>query len=746
MKMSRVTNGSDEMSNFKDGQDPMRENFGGGAARGYRLSVFQILWNRRRIVSIMTVGCVLAFGAFALSRPKIYTRSCSISVEPVFAKPVGDNLTLESFLNTQAELISSSTLIHTIALNILIERQAKGLIALPGFNLGHDDAGVGHDLGLIRDGISAVPSRTADIITIQFNSPHSDEAAHILSAVAKAFTQFTSTEHRKPKTESFEAVIADHDKWEKEVHAHRAKLAGLESEITLLQMQEGVGNVDAQALTAMADELATARVRAVDAEREFERIAKSVIADADKLDTLLTTKKLNGVIIVPGHDEAQIKSELYAVRQRLKELKERYLPNHPAVVGATAKVDEIVATYVLYLQREWIDADQRAKLLEVDFNEQKKRSTAAARGIREQLGVQKLLFKEEQEKLDERKKFASLLEGRIKEASALDEQSAVNIHLLSEPDPKGRPDKVRPNIKLILLEGLLVGLVLGITLAFVDQRVRSVNEVMAATHLPVLGVIPHMPRSGSRQTHGRKVHLDPINDVSEAFRAVGTAVHFGPASRTVLVTSAEPSEGKSTLAANLGIAMAEAGYRVLLLDADLRDPTQHLIFSTPNELGVSSVIAGRSAIDRASQPTGIRNLDLMPCGPVPLNPSEAINNQMFADLLEELGSRYDYVIVDSPPVMAVTDARILGAMCDVTLLVVRADRTHRRSATDARDGLRGFGAHLLGIVINDGPRSRRRYGYYGAHPKRRVPVSSVEVLERPSGSSGTDLMMSPGER
>jgi capsular exopolysaccharide synthesis family protein len=135
---------------------------------------------------------------------------------------------------------------------------------------------------------------------------------------------------------------------------------------------------------------------------------------------------------------------------------------------------------------------------------------------------------------------------------------------------------------------------------------------------------------------------------------------------------------------------------------------------------------------------------MLPCGPVPFNPSEAINNQAFADLLSVLSRRYDYVIVDSPPVMSVTDARILAAMCDLTMLVVRAERSSRRSVEDARDGLLGFGANLIGVIVNDGQRSRQRYGYYGDYGRRSGPITPnfVRPAAEPSTMMGTDLMFS----
>jgi capsular exopolysaccharide synthesis family protein len=230
----------------------------------------------------------------------------------------------------------------------------------------------------------------------------------------------------------------------------------------------------------------------------------------------------------------------------------------------------------------------------------------------------------------------------------------------------------------------------------------------------VLGVVPHI-QAATPALRGMQLHLDPMSDVAESYRTVRTAVYFGvPAGRakTLLITSPSPGEGKTTLASNLAIAMAQAGNRILLLDADFRKPNQHRIFQVDKTIGLSSVLADEATLDQAIHSTQVPGLDVLPCGPIPANPSEILNSQMFADLLQELGEKYDHVLLDSPPVVPVTDARILAASCNATVIALRAERSTRKAAVYARDVLRSVGANLLGIVVNDVPRRRGLYGYY----------------------------------
>jgi len=185
--------------------------------------------------------------------------------------------------------------------------------------------------------------------------------------------------------------------------------------------------------------------------------------------------------------------------------------------------------------------------------------------------------------------------------------------------------------------------------------------------------------------------------------------------KTLLITSPTPADGKTTLTSNLAIAMAQAEQRVIIVDADFRKPMQRKVFGLDHEnRGLSSVLAGTVRPEDAIHRTEIQGLDLLACGPDVPNPAEVLNSEAFAKLLELLANRYDRVVIDSPPVMPVTDALILGAVCDVAVLVLRAEKSTKKTCQQARHGLLSVGAHLLGVVVNDVPK-KGRYGYYGSY-------------------------------
>jgi capsular exopolysaccharide synthesis family protein len=224
-----------------------------------------------------------------------------------------------------------------------------------------------------------------------------------------------------------------------------------------------------------------------------------------------------------------------------------------------------------------------------------------------------------------------------------------------------------------------------------------------------------MSRRQNIAAQGRKVHLDSNSHAAEAYRTIRTSVFFGvpqDEAKTVLVTSPRAGDGKTTLVSNLAIAMAKAGQKTLILDADFRKPMQHTIFKADKDKGLSSVLAGTTTLQEAIQLTEVKDLQLLPCGPEVPNPSEILNSGIFAKTLEHLSKRYDRVIIDSPPVVPVTDAQILAAICNVTLLVLRAEKSTRRISQQARDGLLSVGAHILGAIVNDVSRKGSSYGYY----------------------------------
>jgi len=208
-------------------------------------------------------------------------------------------------------------------------------------------------------------------------------------------------------------------------------------------------------------------------------------------------------------------------------------------------------------------------------------------------------------------------------------------------------------------------------------------------------------------------HHDPKNFVSEAFRTLRTNIQFASVDRilkSIMVTSSGPSEGKSTTISNLAIVMAQADKRVLLIDADLRKPTVHHSFRLPNWMGLTSLLVENRSITEVIQTTEVPKLSVLTSGPIPPNPAELLGSNRMRELIRELTDKYDLVLIDAPPVLAVTDSQILSGIIDGVLLVVNAGKTNRDIIVKAKQQLEQVNARIIGTVLNN--KSMQGQGYY----------------------------------
>ena len=212
-------------------------------------------------------------------------------------------------------------------------------------------------------------------------------------------------------------------------------------------------------------------------------------------------------------------------------------------------------------------------------------------------------------------------------------------------------------------------------------------------------------------------NTDAKSPVSEAYRTIRTNIKFsniaGRELKTIMMTSATPNEGKSTTISNLGVVMAQAGYKVVVCDCDFRNPTQHKIFKVHNK-GLSNCVATGSDVMEIIQQTAVPNLYVLTSGPVAPNPSELLASQNMVDILEELKQHFDYVLIDTPPIMPVTDAAVVSGKVDGTILVVASGAVSPAIAVEAKTRLEQAGAHLLGVVLNKvdvAANSHYGYGY-----------------------------------
>lgn len=291
------------------------------------------------------------------------------------------------------------------------------------------------------------------------------------------------------------------------------------------------------------------------------------------------------------------------------------------------------------------------------------------------------------------------------------------------------------NLKQKVILGFLVGLLLGLGGAFfleyLDQTIKDASDVERAVGTPVLGRIPLEARlagtaNGRRRPIVILTDLDPDDPAVEAYRALRTNVTFVGAERPIQlisVTSPGPSEGKSTTAANLAVTLAQGGNRTLLIDGDLRRPQLHRAFGLVDHPGLTDVLVGHAQRREAVRPDVVQDLDVLPAGSLPPNPSELLGSEAMQGIITKLRRDYDYLVIDTPPILPVTDSAVVAAFADATILVMRSGETEEDAAQRAVEQLRQVRARVAGTVLNGvNPKHDRYYTYYssrGAPPRRR---------------------------
>ena len=297
-------------------------------------------------------------------------------------------------------------------------------------------------------------------------------------------------------------------------------------------------------------------------------------------------------------------------------------------------------------------------------------------------------------------------------------QSTSNIVVVEEAQEPFSP--VRPRTLQNTLLGAVVGLLLSMGIIFLieylDDRVRSPEQIDKVLKLPVVGLIARMTNVPAKGRAGLIAVREPRSPIVEAFRSLRTNIQFAGVDqpiRTLLVTSASPSEGKSTVAANLAVVMAQTGLKVVIIDCDLRRPTVHKQFDLPNHAGLTDVmLQDPNQWNGVMQPTGVNNLSIVMSGSLPPNPSELLGSKRMQQFMAYLHKSCDIVIIDAPPLLPVTDALVLSSITDGVVMVIDYGGTRIGEALQGKTQLDQAGARILGVVMNKIPTGRRGYSYY----------------------------------
>ena len=616
------------------------------------------------------------------------------------------------YLQTQAELLKSRPILDTVlAADEVARMRTFAEVDIP--------------VAFLRKHVRVYVGRRDEIINISFDSPYPIEAAQIVNRLVEAYLASRSDHDQRSSAQVLEILQADLTRAKEELKQRRDTLEDfLENSMPLALGSEQGGGVF-EGLVSYQAAYAQAQTRCVEAESYLEGL-QALAENPTALRFYLQGRPEAGSYVTPTGERVALEARMAQIRLERQRLLEDFTPGHPEVAAldseralieaALAEIDtRFVEAALAAGQRQFVEAKATETQLTQWLEEQRRKVTQASAELAK---LDRL-----QSEVAQSTAWCQSVEQQIKDIQRIvgEDVGQMNMEILESAvvaEVPSHPDKAKVMAVAMFL-GLLSGAVLVTLRDLLNQKLCSVDEVSASLGLPILGSIPSMSRRQSIQVRGQRVHLHSESPEAEAFRTVRTAVFFGlpdERARTLLVTSPSSGDGKSTVASNLAIAMAQAGQKTLLLDADFRKPTQQFIFQIDNERrGLDAVLAEKADIAQAIVPTEIEGLDLLPCGLEMRNPSETLNSPVFAGALRSLSQVYDRVVIDAPPATIVTDAQILGALCDATVLVVRTQKSTRKACQNAVDALDSVGSQLLGVVVNDVRRSANRYGYYGTY-------------------------------
>lgn len=446
--------------------------------------------------------------------------------------------------------------------------------------------------------------------------------------------------------------------------------------------------------------------------REMENLYNKVKDISNKSDEAETV-----TVIATEPTLQSLRQQIIKSEQNIKELSQKYGHKHPAMLKAVeelnllkSKRDQEIKRIVESIRHEY----ELAKDNEATMRKRLAELKREAIGLNEKMMEYNIINRE----VESNRQIYDALLKKIKEQGIIEQSRTVNVMIVEKAETPKSPFKPRKALNLLL--GLIVGFFGGIGIAFfieyLDNTVRSLEDTEAKLGYPVIGIIPFITSTGNPiETY---VLDEPSSAFAESYKAIRTAIILSSAEkppRRILITSSGPGEGKTVTSINLSVAIAQSGYKVLLIDSDLRKPRIHKVFDLDNSKGLSTYLAGVSDAD-ILQDSPIGELKIIPSGPIPPNPSELLSSKRMSEILELYSRKYDFIICDSPPVLTVADSLILSKLLDGVILVARADVTTYENAKKCLKSLSNVDAHVLGVSINALDYKKGGYsGYYSYH-------------------------------
>jgi tyrosine-protein kinase Etk/Wzc len=563
------------------------------------------------------------------------------------------------------------------------------------------------------------PDREANVVRVSYQSTDRMLVYEVPNAIAGSFISQRG-EVQKTEVRSTVGFL------EEQTRQIQSQLEAAEAE--LQSFREGrqivALGVEAEAQVQRLAELQTERTQ-LDAERSS---LANMLSQIDQETGQPNYRRLAAFPTFLQNDAiADILQELIAADRTKTELLVRVTPNHPDMIAVDNRISQL---------EEQLGAIGRNYLGSLDDQIASLDAVLARFGSElEQIPEKEVQFARLERQTLMLAELYTMLETRLKEAEVAEAVEDPTVRVVETAILPIEPVSPRP-VRNMALAGIL-GLMLGVGLAFVgeymDTRLHSSDQIEHLYGLPTIARVPEMSLgNGAGGRRNALVTLTKAHSVgAESFRNLRTNVRFvraGEGATEMVVTSPAPQEGKSVTAANLAIALAQQGMKTLLVDGDMRRSVQHRQFDLDASPGLSDLLVVEEGLDGIVQATEVENLDVLTAGKHPPNPAELVGSLRMERLLATLRQRYDSIVIDSPPMLAVTDASVLGQKTDGVILVVRAERTEKDAINLAIQQLQHVGARILGVVVNDAKPDGPYYSYYRKYYGEEKPKGLKRLL------------------
>jgi polysaccharide biosynthesis transport protein len=573
-------------------------------------------------------------------------------------------------------------------------------------------------------GLSIVPIRNSRMVEIRYTSSDPEFAANAANAVAKAYIQQNMEFRFNASKDATDWLTSRLTEQRRALESSEAALQNYKEKNGAVSVADNASsNIVVQRLTDLNAALTKAKTERINKEAQYNQLKSAEVSGGlDAYPAVLANEYIQ-----------KLKTDLADAQRQQASLGQRYGERHAemikagnAVQAADAKLRNELSKVVESVKNEYESALGQERSLQDALNSQKGEALSLNRkGI--EFGVL-------QREADSNKQIYESLLQRTKETGISSELRATNVRVVDPAETPRGP--ISPNVQRDLSISFGGSLMLAIGLAFLferlDSRIRTPQELKAYLGVPFLGMVPSVPADKSG-TSNPLINNGVSPNFVEAFKTIRTNVLFSSAEeglRSLVVTSAGPGEGKSIVAANLALALAQAGQRVLLIDGDMRRPRVHEIYDCPQEPGLSNVLSANAKLSEAIRKSGVAGLWLLNAGHIPPNPAELLGSRRYVDLIASLGELFDWAIIDTPPVLAVADSSIAANDASGVIFVVGSDKTSRQAARAAVEQLGAANAHIMGTILNKVDLIRHPY-YYAAYYRKEYARYYVSGASRP---------------